>query len=219
MAYGIPKYRRIPLCGGTMAYNISIVEHICRPIGCPMTVTVDEKKFVGTYLMVTVANGMTYGGGYKAAPRAKLDDGLLDVLLVKKISRLRIASVVASTSPAAILRGMRLSPRCGTSSLLCAGGRSPSSPAQGDRQCRRRMRPPQRLAGAGAAAGRPVCPARTACRRARIIPLSAKNSARDCGRKSGSVDPFYKRKSPFPKRKGLFSWNFADFQRKKSVCS
>ena len=94
VAYGIPKYRRIPLCGGTMAYNISIVEHICRPIGCLMTVTVDEKKFVGTYLMVTVANGMTYGGGYKAAPRAKLDDGLLDVLLVKKISRLRIASVV-----------------------------------------------------------------------------------------------------------------------------
>lgn len=94
VAYGIPKYRRIPLCGGTMAYNISIVEHVCRRLGCPMTVTVDGKKFVGTYLMTAVANGMTYGGGYKAAPRAKLDDGLLDVLMVKKISRLRIAGVV-----------------------------------------------------------------------------------------------------------------------------
>ena len=28
VAYSIPKYRRLPLCGGQMAYNISIVERI-----------------------------------------------------------------------------------------------------------------------------------------------------------------------------------------------
>lgn len=35
VAYGIPKYRRIPFCGGKMAYNISIVENICKPMGPP----------------------------------------------------------------------------------------------------------------------------------------------------------------------------------------
>ncbi|HIV86733.1 MAG TPA: YegS/Rv2252/BmrU family lipid kinase [Candidatus Pygmaiobacter gallistercoris] len=94
VAYGIPKYRRLPFCGGTMAYNISIVENICKPIGCPMTVTVDGRRFTGNFLLVAVANGMTYGGGYKAAPRAKLDDGLLEVLMVKKISRFKIAGVI-----------------------------------------------------------------------------------------------------------------------------
>ena len=94
VAYGIPKYRRIPLCGGTMAYNISIVENICKPIGYPMTVTVDGKRFSGNFLLAAVANGMTYGGGYRAAPRARVDDGLLEVIMVKKISRLKIAGVI-----------------------------------------------------------------------------------------------------------------------------
>ena len=37
---------------------------------------------------------MTYGGGFKAAPQADMQDGLLELVMVKKISRLRIAGVV-----------------------------------------------------------------------------------------------------------------------------
>ena len=37
---------------------------------------------------------MSYGGGFRAAPLARMDDGLLDLVLVKKVSRLRIARVV-----------------------------------------------------------------------------------------------------------------------------
>ncbi len=35
VAYGIPKFRRIPLCGGEAAYVLSIVEQLCghRPEG------------------------------------------------------------------------------------------------------------------------------------------------------------------------------------------
>ena len=33
VAYGIPKFRRIPLCGGEMAYALSIVEQLCGQIG------------------------------------------------------------------------------------------------------------------------------------------------------------------------------------------
>ena len=36
-----------------------------------------------------------YGGGFKAAPLAKTNDGLLDVLLVDKVSRKRFLSLVA----------------------------------------------------------------------------------------------------------------------------
>jgi diacylglycerol kinase (ATP) len=37
--------------------------------------------------MVTVANGPTYGGGLRIAPAARMDDGLLDVVVVGRISR------------------------------------------------------------------------------------------------------------------------------------
>ena len=36
-----------------------------------------------------MANGGYYGGGFKCAPRAKLNDGLLEFLTVKKISRFK----------------------------------------------------------------------------------------------------------------------------------
>lgn len=44
--------------------------------------------------MAAVCNGSTYGGGFYAAPQASLTDGLLDVVVVRRIGRLRIARVL-----------------------------------------------------------------------------------------------------------------------------
>lgn len=95
VAYGIPKFRRLPLCGGHMAYNLSIVERLCKHIGRKMRVEIDGQIVEDELLIATVCNGMAYGGGYKASPNADLQDGLLEVILVKKMSRLRIAGVLA----------------------------------------------------------------------------------------------------------------------------
>ena len=96
VAYGIPKFRRVPLCGGSMAYNLSVVQCVCGHLGHKLRVTVDDETMELDGLMVAVCNGKTYGGGFQAAPEARMDDGLLDVLIVKKISRVKIASVVAA---------------------------------------------------------------------------------------------------------------------------
>lgn len=95
VAYGIPKFRRVPLCGGQMAYNLSIVECMCHKLGYHVRVTLDGQVMEGNYLIATVCNGQSYGGGYCAAPTADLQDGVLEVVLVKKLSRLRIAGVLA----------------------------------------------------------------------------------------------------------------------------
>lgn len=95
VAYGIPKFRRIPLCGGSMAYNLSIVERMCHKLGNRLRVELDGKIFEDDYLIVTLCNGGYYGGGYCAAPTASLQDGTLEVVLVKKMSRLRIVGVLA----------------------------------------------------------------------------------------------------------------------------
>ena len=95
VAYGIPKFRRLPGCGGTMAYSLSILEVMVSPFGHKLRLCIDGAEHIGTYMMMAVCNGRMYGGGYEAAPYARMDDGLLDVVLVKPMSRLRIASVLA----------------------------------------------------------------------------------------------------------------------------
>ena len=43
---------------------------------------------------MSFANGEYYGGGYRCAPFAKMDDGLIDVCVVKKVSRLTFARLI-----------------------------------------------------------------------------------------------------------------------------
>ena len=81
VAYGIPKFRRIPLCGGEMAYALSIVEQLCGHIGRRVEYTIDGETFAVDCLMCAVCNGRTYGGGFCAAPEAQPDDGWLDVYI------------------------------------------------------------------------------------------------------------------------------------------
>lgn len=95
VAYGIPKFRRIPFAGGEMAYKLSILTSLCSKLGHKLRIQADDETFIGEYLMLAICNGKTYGGGFMAAPDASMQDGLLDLVLVKKISRFRIAQVVS----------------------------------------------------------------------------------------------------------------------------
>lgn len=48
----------------------------------------DEELPVDEYLIGTISNGRIFGRGMKIAPEAKLDDGLFDVVLVKRMKTL-----------------------------------------------------------------------------------------------------------------------------------
>ena len=63
--------------------------------GHKLRVAIDGKEYTGTYMMAAICNGGYYGGGYQAAPYAAMDDGLLDIVLVKPISRIQIAGILA----------------------------------------------------------------------------------------------------------------------------
>lgn len=96
VANRIPNYRRLPLLGGSMAYNMSILQTMLMPIGKHLRVTIDGKAYEGKYLIATVCNGQAYGGGFYAAPVAKLSDSVLDIVLVRKISRFVVAGVIGT---------------------------------------------------------------------------------------------------------------------------
>ena len=94
VAYGIPQFRRIPFCGGEMAYALSIVRQLCGHIGRNVTFTIDGEELTVDCLMCAICNGRTYGGGFCAAPEAQPDDGWLDVYIIRKVSRVTIAKLL-----------------------------------------------------------------------------------------------------------------------------
>ncbi|MBO5783836.1 MAG: diacylglycerol kinase family lipid kinase, partial [Clostridia bacterium] len=64
-------------------------------LGNNMTVCVDDELlYEGKSLLAVAANGRVYGGGFLAAPQAEIQDGLIDCLAVKNMSRLKITGFV-----------------------------------------------------------------------------------------------------------------------------
>jgi len=94
VAYGIPKFRRIPFCGGSMAYKLSIAEVLMGKKATKLHINIDGTELERSCLLVAVCNGHAYGGGFMAAPESKLDDGILDVMIVNEISLPKIAKVL-----------------------------------------------------------------------------------------------------------------------------
>ena len=98
VGYTTTRYKKMPFCNGKMAYNMAVLECLLKPISTYLNIHVDEEVYEGEFLLACIANGTTYGGGFRSAPEASVEDGLMDVILVKKISRLFIAKVIAKYS-------------------------------------------------------------------------------------------------------------------------
>lgn len=95
IAHDIPRFRRLPWCGGTTAYRLSILQNLLRPLGRTLRLTLDEgETLTQPCLLTAVCNGGYYGGGFRAAPDCSLEDGLLDVIVVRKVGLARIARVL-----------------------------------------------------------------------------------------------------------------------------
>ncbi len=55
-----------------------------------VNITSDGGEFRGPMMLAAVANAASYGGGMRIAPRASMADGLLDLCLVRDMSRLKL---------------------------------------------------------------------------------------------------------------------------------
>ena len=90
----VASYKRIPLLTGFRAYAVSTVINLFRGISEHYTIEIDGQTFDDEYTLMCVCNGRYYGGGFNPVPEADPADGLLDVLLVDKVSLLQVASVI-----------------------------------------------------------------------------------------------------------------------------
>jgi diacylglycerol kinase (ATP) len=72
---------------GQMRYNLATVAELrtLKPISYVLDIDGEQHRFEAT--MVAVGNGTSFGGGLRITEGALLDDGLLDVVVIKPMSR------------------------------------------------------------------------------------------------------------------------------------
>lgn len=95
VAKAMNKIRRHTIFGGKLCYPFAVVWGFLTGMRTKCTVYADgEKLNDGKICLCTVANGKYVGGSYKCAPKSKNDDGLLEVCLVKPLSRFRFPFLI-----------------------------------------------------------------------------------------------------------------------------
>jgi len=98
-AVDMPKFKKIPVVGKSMAYNMSIVYNVCKKLGRYMEIYCDDRLlYKGDTLMCAVSNGIACGGGFKVTPRAVVNDGLIDVNVTTPPSRVKLPLFVKNFS-------------------------------------------------------------------------------------------------------------------------
>ena len=91
----IARFKRLPLVTGKGAYILSILSNMLHGLSAEYVVTLDSGEVLsGRKTMICVCNGRWYGGGFNPVPEAEPDDGILDVLVVEKVSLLQAATVI-----------------------------------------------------------------------------------------------------------------------------
>ncbi|HNX15178.1 MAG TPA: diacylglycerol kinase family lipid kinase [Oscillospiraceae bacterium] len=94
-AFYMQEFKRLPLLKGSMPYLLGVLKSLFGKLGNELKILLNGKtELNGDYMLIAIANGQYYGGGYKAAPLAKIDDGQLDVCLVNKVSRGKVLRLI-----------------------------------------------------------------------------------------------------------------------------
>ena len=84
------------------AYTLGIISALFKALKNNVTIEVDGEVLNenGTLLLASLANGAYVGGKYKCAPNYVIDDGLLEVCLVKPINVFNFLSLIKYTTKA-----------------------------------------------------------------------------------------------------------------------
>ena len=90
----VANYKRIPLLSGFRAYAVSTLVNVFRGISEHYVTEIDGETMDAEQTLICACNGRYYGGGFNPVPEADPTDGLLDVLIIKKVSVLKVAQVI-----------------------------------------------------------------------------------------------------------------------------
>ena len=87
--------RKLPWLRGTALYLPVVLKTVFLYYHAPqVTIEHDDEVLSLPAVMISVANGPREGGGFHVAPEASPDDGLLDLCIVREISRLQMLGLI-----------------------------------------------------------------------------------------------------------------------------
>jgi YegS/Rv2252/BmrU family lipid kinase len=94
VAYKMHSFRDSILPTKT-GYILGILTAFFKSYGHNYRVTIDDEKTLESNLLLcAMGNGGFYGGGFRALPLSRIDDGIIDVCAVEKISRLQFVKII-----------------------------------------------------------------------------------------------------------------------------
>lgn len=71
---------------GPMKYNLAILLELFRFKPLHYEITIDGQTRSTRAMLIAVGNGISYGGGMKVCPGARIDDGQFDIMILKPVS-------------------------------------------------------------------------------------------------------------------------------------
>lgn len=75
-------------------YNLSVINHFLKYKARHMRVYVNGTVYEQEFTTVAICNARYYGGGYRIGTNAELNDGLVDVYLADKLSKISMAKLL-----------------------------------------------------------------------------------------------------------------------------
>ncbi len=107
------QYKKKPFISGSMAYILGVITTLFNHYGTRMRIDYIDQNgkelfFKGECLLAVAGNGKYYGGGFKPSPVASITDGLIDLMIVKKVSRLKFIALVGKYK-----KGLHIDPSTG----------------------------------------------------------------------------------------------------------
>lgn len=89
VAHRAGKYKAL----GPLSYVFGVFEEVARLHPVPMEMTIDGKVYQRDYIFAEICNSSKTGGNMIMAPDARIDDGLLNVILLNDISKFNLLKV------------------------------------------------------------------------------------------------------------------------------
>ena len=97
IADSVHRYGR--LLSGRGSYLLSVaVNFLFKPIGRRWQVELDGETIEDDFALVSMCNGRYYGGGSMPVPEARMDDGVLETILVKNVPKRTFARLFPAYS-------------------------------------------------------------------------------------------------------------------------
>ena len=93
------RFKRKWNISGNLSYILGVVTEFFKPFGEDFTIDAvcengEHYKFSGSCLLCAVCNGQWCGGSFHNSPASDISDGVLELMLVKKMSRLKFLNLI-----------------------------------------------------------------------------------------------------------------------------